>query len=66
VDVPEQELIEPMIKGGEEPFSAYASDWLCRLESIRTEVMTTPEPEVPPITDEQLHRLHAIQMRVES
>ena len=31
VEVPAQELVEPMIKGGEEPLSAYASDWLCRL-----------------------------------
>jgi hypothetical protein len=66
VEVPEQGLVEPMIKGGKEPLSAYASDWLCRVESIRTEVLTTPEAELLPITDEQLERLHAIKMRVES
>jgi hypothetical protein len=65
VDVPELELIEP--KTGEvfDPLSAYASSWLRRLESIRAEVMTTPETELPAVSEEQLERLRAIDTREE-
>jgi hypothetical protein len=65
VDVPENELIEPTIRGGEEPLGAYASGWLLRLKAIRAAVMATPGVELQPVSDEQVERLRAIEMRQE-
>jgi hypothetical protein len=66
VEVPEAELIESTTAEGEEPLGAYARSWLHRLESIRAEVMATPGAELQQVSDEQLERLHAIKMRLES
>ena len=66
VEVPEAELIESTTAEGEEPLGAYVRGWLHRLETIRAEAMTTRRTELQQISDEQLERLHAIKMRVES
>ncbi len=65
VDVPELELIEPTTEPVAEVLSAYASRWLRQLESIRTEVMATPDSELPAVNAKQLDRMRASEMREE-
>ncbi len=63
VDVPEQEIIGPASKAPEAPLSEYAAQWLARLETIKQEVLQTPEDHLPIVSEKQLERLRAIEMR---
>jgi hypothetical protein len=59
VDVPENELIEPTTGRPKSPWAPTLAVG-CAVDAIRAEVMTTPEAELQPVSDEQLERSRSL------